>query len=225
MSLFVTLLLCHLAAASLTIKIPTSNLLPNPQVLPASTHATLTTLPSGNDHRLTASLSHGSNLVFQHIPAQQESYLLDIRSSEYVFAPYRVDVAADGSLFSVFGRPSAETHGTIGVMRIDAKLVGRRGFFEERAKFSPMSLFKNPMILLAIAALGFTLVDPELRAEFEQHSRSSPLTGATSNAMAGGNFDLAGWMAGTSSGSTANTDAAQGGATGRDTGATARRRG
>ena len=63
-----------------------------------------------------------------------------------------------------------------------------------------------------------------MRAEFEQHSRSSPITGATSNAMAGGGFDLAGWMAGTSSGPAADADAARGDATGRDTGA-ARRRG
>lgn len=127
---------------------------------------------------------------------------------------------------------------------------------------SPLSLVKNPMILLAIAALGITLgmpklmenstclsslfllraappwrdwtrcavsnhraVDPEMRAEFEQHSRSSPLTGATNNAMAGSGFDLAGWMAGTSPSPMANADAALGGATGRDAGGSARRRG
>lgn len=65
-----------------------------------------------------------------------------------------------------------------------------------------------------------------MRAEFEEHSRSSALTGATSNAMAGGGFDLAGWMAGTSPGPMANTEAAPGGTTtGRETGTTARRRG
>lgn len=64
-----------------------------------------------------------------------------------------------------------------------------------------------------------------MRAEFEQHSRSSPLTGATGNAMAGGGFDLAGWMAGTSRSPMANADAAPGGATGRDAGGSARRRG
>jgi hypothetical protein len=64
-----------------------------------------------------------------------------------------------------------------------------------------------------------------MRAEFEQHSRSSPITGATNNAIAGGGFDLAGWMAGTGSpSSTANT-AAQAGSTGRDTSGTARKRG
>lgn len=67
-------------------------------------------------------------------------------------------------------------------------------------------------------------MDPELRAEFEQHSRSSPISGATNNAMTGGGFDLAGWMAGTSANPAANTDAAQGGATGRDTSGPARKR-
>jgi len=66
-----------------------------------------------------------------------------------------------------------------------------------------------------------------MRAEFEQHSRSSPITGATSNAMAGGGFDLAGWMAGTSPRPVAavDADAARGEATGRDTGGISRRRG
>ncbi|KAJ5653515.1 hypothetical protein N7490_000518 [Penicillium lividum] len=245
--LLLALMLCQLAAASLTITIPSTNLLPNPHGLPASTHATLTTLPStGNDHLLTASLSHTSTLVFHDIPAQQESYLLDIRSSEYIFAPYRVDVAADGSVLGIWetfrGNPwdnrGAEKYivDVTGKQQFDvtveAKLLGRRGFFEERAKFSPLSLFKNPMILLAIVALGFTLgmpklmesMDPEMRAEFEEHSRSSPLTGGANNALAGGGFDLAGWMAGTSSSPMANADAAPAGTTGRDTGAATRRR-
>lgn len=64
-----------------------------------------------------------------------------------------------------------------------------------------------------------------MRAELEQHSRASPLTGATNNAMAGGGFDLAGWMAGTSPSPMANTDVAPGGSTGRDVAGSARRRG
>lgn len=110
------------------------------------------------------------------------------------------------------------------------------------------------MILLALVALAFTFgmpklmqnstlrflppsvgmsqltlsVDPEMREEFEKHSRSSPISGATRNAMAGGgggpgNFDLAGWMAGASSGAGQSANSAEG-ATGRDTGS-ARRRG
>ncbi|KAJ5238701.1 hypothetical protein N7468_003320 [Penicillium chermesinum] len=242
------LLLCHIAVASLVISIPASPILPNPQMLPATTHATLTTLPSaGNVHVLTASLSHSSTLVFPELPAQQESYLLDIRSSEYAFIPYRVDVAADGSILGVWETFRGNPWDNRGVEKyvvddsrqspdsvvIEARAVGRRGFYEERAKFSPLSLVKNPMILMAIVALGFTFgmpklmenMDPEMRAEFEQQSRASPMNAATSNAMTGGGFDLAGWMAGTSPGPMASTDSASGGTTGRESSNAARLRG
>lgn len=74
------------------------------------------------------------------------------------------------------------------------------------ATVSPISLFKNPMILLGVVALGITLgmpylmdnssfnrpfpifvswsrltkeiVDPEMRAEFEKQSAKSPIAGA-----------------------------------------------
>lgn len=69
-------------------------------------------------------------------------------------------------------------------------------------------------------------MDPEIRAEFEQQSRASPLTGATTNAMTGGSFDLAGWMAGTSPSPMAGAEGARDGATGRDpTTGSARKRG
>lgn len=74
-------------------------------------------------------------------------------------------------------------------------------------------------------------VDPEMRAEFEKQSRSSPLSNAGRNALAGGpgpgaNFDLAGWMAGATSGPTASGDSvSRGAATGREAGGAARRRG
>lgn len=76
----------------------------------------------------------------------------------------------------------------------------------------------------------FSVVDPEMRAEFEKQSRSSPLSGATRNPVAGGhagpaNFDLAGWMAGASSGPMANADTAGPTSTSRDDTGSARRRG
>ncbi|KAJ5495589.1 hypothetical protein N7539_000705 [Penicillium diatomitis] len=226
--------LSYLATASLlTITIPPSTNLPNPHSLPASTHATLTTLPAPGagdrdpPHILTASLTRGATLVFRDLPAgHPETYLLDIRAGEYVFAPYRVDVAADGSVTGIWetfrGNPwenrgaqkyvvdvvageerRPETAGED--VLVEAKLLGKKAFYEERASFSPLSLLKNPMILMAVVALVLTFgmpklmenMDPEMRAEFEQQSRSSPLTGATNNAIAGGGFDLAGWMAGT----------------------------
>ncbi|CAI7659351.1 unnamed protein product [Penicillium pancosmium] len=242
-------LLFQLAAASLTISIPPSTNLPNPHVLPATTHATLTTLPQEDrhDHILTTSLTRSSTLVFRNIPSgAPESYILEIRSAGFVFAPYRVDVAADGSILGIWetfrGNPwdnrGAEKYvvdvankRTTNVV-VEAKVLGRKGFYEERAKFSPLSLVKNPMILLAIVALVFTLgmpklmenMDPEMRAEFEQQQRSSPISGASS-AMAGGGFDLAGWMAGTTpKPSPAANAEGSGGATGRESGGSARRR-
>ncbi|KAJ6128379.1 hypothetical protein N7471_009596 [Penicillium samsonianum] len=255
-SLFLLGISSLVSASSLTITIPVSSPLPNPHVLPATSHATLTTLPSGGkDHILSASLTRSATFVFHDLPssgpnAQPESYLLDIRSAgDYVFAPYRVDVAADGSILGIWetfrGNPwdnrGAEKYivDVAGKKQVDvvveAKVLGRKVFYEQRAQFSPLSLVKNPMVLLAVVALGLMFVmpklmdnmDPEMRAEFEQHSRSSPITGATTNAMAGGGFDLASWMAGTGAGApnpTAN-DAAQAGSTGRDTSGTARRRG
>ncbi|KAJ5222764.1 uncharacterized protein N7469_009004 [Penicillium citrinum] len=244
MLLLIFTLLVNLAAASLTINIPPINTPPESE----------------------PSLTRSSTLVFRNIPSgHPESYLLDIRSSEYVFAPYRVDVAADGSILGVWetfrGNPwdnrGAEKYvvdvankRTVNVI-VEAKVLGRKNFYEERAKFSPLSLVKNPMILLAIVALVFTLgmpklmenstyfaysdfspifflqvliksVDPEMRAEFEQQQRASPISGAGS-AMAGGGFDLAGWMAGTAPSPMANAEGATG-ATGREAGGNARRR-
>jgi hypothetical protein len=193
MRFFLAAWLCHLAAASLTISIPPSTLLPNPHSLPATTHATLTT----TDRVLTASLTRSSTLVFSDIPSSgPSSYLLDIRSGEWVFAPYRVDVAADGTVLGVWetfrGNPwenrGAEKYvvdiagKTQTDVVVEAKVVGRKGLYEERAKcefavpkprrwlcrtmltstVSPLSLVKNPMILLAIVALGITFGMPKL---------------------------------------------------------------
>lgn len=80
------------------------------------------------------------------------------------------------------------------------------------------------------------LVDPEMREEFEKQSRASPISGGARSAMAGGggpgNFDLAGWMAGTAPGPMGNAETAaqgqaqgQGAATGRERGGATRRRG
>lgn len=83
-----------------------------------------------------------------------------------------------------------------------------------------MSLFKNPMILMAIVSLGLILgmpylmdnckspvthktcslhsltrstVDPEAKAEFEEMTKNNPI--AANPAAAIQNFDLSGWMA------------------------------
>lgn len=163
------------SSSSLTITIPPSNLLPNPNVLPAGTHATLTSLPASTASSqgqeqggpLTAPLTHTATFVFRNLQPKPkaESYLLDIRSAEYVFAPYRVDVSADGAVMGVWetfrGNPwdnrGAEMFNFVvdgaaagagagagaGEKKnnkkdidviVEAKVLARRGFYEQRAQ-------------------------------------------------------------------------------------------
>lgn len=97
------------------------------------------------------------------------------------------------------------------IRTITARAVGQRNFYEVRQGFSPASLLKNPMILLAIVALGMTFglpylienMDPETRAEFEQAQKQGGLASLVSGGSTDkkpapnpANFDLAGWMAG-----------------------------
>lgn len=140
---------------------------------------------------------------------------------------------------------------------------------------SPLSLFKNPMILLAVFAMvvmfampklmenstsrpfscyllpfftyarnrrdipigrtytcymdtaNVNTVDPEMREEFEKQSRGGPLSAAGRSAVQGGgpaNFDLAGWMAGTTSSASA-ADGSSATTSGRESGGAGRRRG
>ncbi|KAL2817225.1 hypothetical protein BDW59DRAFT_152818 [Aspergillus cavernicola] len=218
-------------SSKLTLTIPSSSILPNPHALPADTHATLTSTSLATP--LKAPLTSSATFIFSGLAAHEfklprnddvsGSYLLDIRSSEFVFAPLRVDVDSSGRVLGVWETFRGNEWGNRGVqkfassdeqhkkqgdgeVKVDVRVVGRKGFYEVRQTFSPLSLFKNPMILLAIVALGFTFgmpklmenMDPEMRAEFDKQSRASPISGAQT-AMAGGgpaNFDLAGWMAG-----------------------------
>jgi ER membrane protein complex subunit 7 len=48
------------------------------------------------------------------------------------------------------------------VVRIDAKVLAKREFYEERAGFNPLGLLMNPMLLLGVVALGITFGMPYL---------------------------------------------------------------
>jgi hypothetical protein len=220
-------------AATLRVQIPPSNLLPNPNTLPASTHATLT---SGTSPQLNAPLRRGAILEFSNLTTPG-SYLVDIFSRDFVFAPYRVDITTleDGTAIiegvwetyrgtrwddkgPLLGGSSVDPSNAPSpppqqpqVVTVSAKALTRKNFYEDRPGFNPVSLLKNPMILLAIVALGITFgmpklmenMDPEMRAEYEAMQKKSPVSGLT-RAMQGqgpassaaGGFDLASWMAG-----------------------------
>jgi ER membrane protein complex subunit 7 len=216
-------------AATLRVQIPPSNLLPNPNTLPASTHATLT---SGTSPQLDAPLRRGSVLEFNNLTTPG-SYLLDIFARDFTFAPYRVDITTpeDGTAIiegvwetyrgtrwddkgPLLGGSSADPTNAPPlqpqIITVSAKVLTKKNFYEDRPGFNPMSLLKNPMILLAIVALGITFgmpklmenMDPEMKAEYEEMQKKSPVSGLT-RAMQGqgpasnaaGGFDLASWMA------------------------------
>lgn len=176
------------AASSLTVTVPPSNLLPNPHALPAGTHATLTTLPSSSSssaqkHILSAPLTRSSTFVFRDLDASRpggESYLLDIRSRDYVFAPFRVDIAADGTVLGIWETFRGNSWDNRGVERfvatssggqsredvtVEAKVVARRGFYEERprCKFRASRVFVCSILVfcyMAFSPLGMILIYP-----------------------------------------------------------------
>jgi hypothetical protein len=226
MALFI-LALCYMvsavAAASLRVSIPASNVLPNPNTLPASSHAVLT---SGSGRTIRAALRKGNYFYFSDIPTTG-SHLLDIYSHDYIFAPYRIDISASSDSSNVITGAWESYRGTRwedrGValvaapteqLDLAAKVLSKKNFYEQRQGFNPMSLLKNPMILMAVVALAFTFgmpklmenMDPEMRAEYEEMQKKSPMGGLT-RAMQGGSagsgaesFDLASYLAGSSKG-------------------------
>lgn len=227
-----------IAAASIRINIPPSTLLPNPNALPASTHATLTS-SSGSD--LKASIRKGNYIEFPSIPTVG-THLLNIYTRDYALAPYRIDVAlspTDPSVteitgaFETYRGTQWSDHGvalTSGgkstqSLVINAKVLARKNFYETRQGFSVLSLLKNPMILMGIVALAFTFgmpklmegMDPEMRAEYEEMQKKSPM-GGLGRAMQGGGggggsegFDLAGFLAGNQASATSGSSKGNGG--------------
>jgi hypothetical protein len=203
------------AAANLKIQFPPSNLLANPNILPASTHATLT---SGQGQPIQALLRKGNVIEFQDLH-NAGSYLLDIFAHDYTFAPYRIDIGQDDKISGVYETFRGTQWSDRGVQlvaeptaaaTIQAKVLSKKSFYEVRQGFNPASLLKNPMMLLGIAALGLTFgmpklmenMDPEMKQEYEEMQKSSPvggIMGAMQGQSSGGgvaNFDLASWMAG-----------------------------
>ena len=220
-------------AATLRIQIPPSAILPNPNALPASTHATLT---SGSGPQLKAVLRKGNFLEFSELPTAG-SHLLDIYSRDYVFAPYRIDISTTsdssvtqitgafetyrGTQWSDHGVPLTPGDRPTESLTISAKVLSRKDFYEQRQGFNVLSLLKNPMILMGVVALAFTFgmpklmenMDPEMKAEYDEMSKKSP-AGAIGRAMQGGgsgsgggaeSFDLAGFLAGSQAKSTSSS--------------------
>ncbi|KAM6476535.1 hypothetical protein HDV62DRAFT_384176 [Trichoderma sp. SZMC 28011] len=208
--ILLSLAFAALSAAQLTITVglPAK---PNPFLLPPSTHATLSSLHK----RLEAPLTTVNTFNFHNVTA--DSYLLDVHCATEAFHPLRVDVGEDGEVKAwetYRGNEWAnkgeevpvKTEG--GARGISVKGAGSKIFFVERPAFSVFSILKNPMILMGLVTMGIVFgmpylmdnMDPELRAEFEERQKESPMNAIMGNAQAGqnplGNFDMAAYLAG-----------------------------
>ncbi|KAF2432211.1 hypothetical protein EJ08DRAFT_648299 [Tothia fuscella] len=214
-------LLALTSAAHLTVSIPSSNLLPNPSILPPSTHATL----HASGAPLSAPLTRANTFNFAHIPSG--SYLLTIHCRDYFFEPLRVDVGNTaqgvewmnawqtfrGNEWDNKGErrvevlASANPQGYVDEVKgkVEVRVLGAKDYYQQREGFSVMSLFKNPMILMALFSLVLIVgmpyllenMDPEAKEEFEKMQKSNPIAANPATSLQ--NFDLAGWMAGASS--------------------------
>ncbi|KAI9699408.1 MAG: hypothetical protein M1836_003019 [Candelina mexicana] len=210
-------------AASLTAFIPSSPQISSHSLLPSSTTASLDTLGAS----YTTSLTRNGRFTFRNITSG--SYLLTVHCRTFAFAPLRVDVAPDDvvEVWQTFRGNEWDNKGEKKVLPVELQVLGAKGYYQAREGFSPMSYLKSPMILIAIAGMALVFgmpyllenMDPEMRAEFEEQQKKSPLAGG----MAGGNslqnFDMAAWMAG-KTGTTGSTTGKESGG-----GSSTRRRG
>ncbi|KAF2755093.1 hypothetical protein EJ05DRAFT_478902 [Pseudovirgaria hyperparasitica] len=201
-------------SASLTLYIPPSTRLPNPAVLPPTTHATL------HAHGPPRSTSLSRKNTFEFTDLEPGSYLATIHCRDYHFETLRVDVtatvAADGTkqdekvtVWQTFrgnewdNRGERRGEGGSGLV-VEVGVGSGKEYYQMRQGFSPMSFLKNPMILMAVVSMGLIFgmpylmdnMDPETKAEFEEMRKTSPLASSSNPAAQIQNFDLASWMAG-----------------------------
>ncbi|RYP76795.1 hypothetical protein DL771_001531 [Monosporascus sp. 5C6A] len=202
------------STVEVTLTIPASPPhLPNPRALPPGdrTRATLTRLGAS----YAAPLSAAGTFVFRNVTPG--SYLADVHSATHGFAPLRVDVDATPRgetrgvrAWETFRGNAWENRGeevrrTAVGGAFPVRVLGTKAFFVERGSFSVFGILKNPMILMSLVSLGLFVglpklmenMDPEMRAEFEKQQQSNPMSSLMSGGQpSGGNFDVAGFLAG-----------------------------
>jgi ER membrane protein complex subunit 7 len=134
---------------SLTLAIPATQGLPNPNILPPSTHATLSALNAYH----SAPLSVHNTFVFHNITSG--SYLLDVFCPTHAFAPLRVDVTVSaqegqdllvrawetfrGNDWDNKGEAVKVAEGNV----FEARLLGGKAYFMERSKCEFLSVPKS----------------------------------------------------------------------------------
>lgn len=69
---------------------------------------------------------------------------------------------ASGSVANSASSSSGEPEHQEQIVTVEAKILARREFYEERAGFNPLGLLMNPMVLLGAVAMGITFGMPYL---------------------------------------------------------------
>ncbi|EPS38956.1 hypothetical protein H072_7276 [Dactylellina haptotyla CBS 200.50] len=191
------------SAATVAGSIKPNVILPSLAILPPSTTVTL----SGDlleDSRTSHIFANGA---FRFQDVNPGSYLLEVNCRTHIFPSMRVDVSPDGlvEIYQTFRGNEWTNKGERKPHPIDFYPTKASEFYIAREGFNPMKLLSNPMILIAIVAIGgMTLMpkmvenmDPETRAEFEKQQQSSMLANPQGNPLQ--SFDMAGYLAGSSS--------------------------
>ncbi|KAF1810994.1 hypothetical protein P152DRAFT_508314 [Eremomyces bilateralis CBS 781.70] len=199
-------------ASRLAISIPASAQIPQPASLSSSTYAIL----HSSGPSLTAPLT--SRNTFEFGSLEPGSYLLSVYCRDYAFEPLRVDVSgeADEETVQVWQTFRGNAWDNKGELRgagkdvtVDIRALGSNEYYQSRGGFSLLSFFKNPMILMSLFSLlvigGLPWImnnmDPETKAEFEamqKQRREKPASSPSDTASQIQNFDMAGWLAGSS---------------------------
>ncbi|KAL7623959.1 Homocysteine/cysteine synthase [Parahypoxylon ruwenzoriense] len=186
---------------TVTLWIPSSQPLPNPHVLPSSTHATLTALGVAQDAPLTAA----GTFVFRNVTPG--SYLADVYCGTHAFAPLRVDVlpslpggreegGADGGAeegeeeekvrakakvraWETFRGNDWENKGAEVPRVADSeggrfavRALGPKEYFVERGSFSVLGILKNPMILMGLVSMVLFVGMPKLVENMDPEMRA-----------------------------------------------------
>jgi len=161
MATIVSLLSTTTSAATVSLMIPPSPQIPNPAVLPPSTHATLTAL--GVEH--SAPITIDNTFVFRNVTPG--SYLADVYCATHGFAPLQVDVTSkkndknDGvevNVWETFRGHDWDNKGeqirpTTAGGPFPVKVLGSKVYYMERGgcKFSShfLSLFLFPIAMIS----------------------------------------------------------------------------
>lgn len=122
------------SGATLTLRVPGPPAVPNPNALPPSTHATLSTLGQPSH---SAPLSTSNTFVFRNISAG--SYLADVHCPTIAFAPLRVDVGEGGDVkvWETFRGNDWDNKGEAlpkGIVGYEVRPLGVKSYFMERSK-------------------------------------------------------------------------------------------